>query len=275
MLYERGMRIGRFGLQQYPIRQSQTQPTSRNRHTSPISNSNDLLVASQTKNNLLLGPAMASVALKLSRFAGTAANSGRFSLRLRSRDLTGDITITARSRPSLRSTNSAAASTSPSDFFLRRTIATLPSGEESPLTVGAAADDLEDEFRPDPDTVPYFDEKDLVSDETLWALYERWCRFHRMARDHDEMTRRFGRFKFKARHVYEFNKSGRSYTKGLTQFSDLEPGEFFAPRRCPRTHRTGTRFFTNDRDEVTAICTDGCLETYEGPVWIIRNVKQT
>ena len=143
------------------------------------------------------------------------------------------------------------------------------------MTVGAAADDLEDEFRPDPDTVPYFDEKDLVSDETLWALYERWCRFHRMARDHDEMTRRFGRFKFKARHVYEFNKSGRSYTKGLTQFSDLEPGEFFAPRRCPRTHRTGTRFFTNDRDEVTAICTDGCLETYEGPVWIIRNVKQT
>ncbi|KAM3254584.1 hypothetical protein ACQJBY_048211 [Aegilops geniculata] len=215
---------------------------------------------------------MASVALKLSRFAGTAANSGRFSLRLPSRNLTGDITITAWSRPSLRSPNSAAASTSPSDFFLRRTIATLPSGEESPLTVGAAADDLEDEFRPDLDTVPYFDEKDLVSDETLWALYERWCRFHGMARDHDKMTRRFGRFKFKARHVYEFNKSGRSYTKGLTQFSDLEPGEFFAPRRCPRTHRTGTRFFTNDRDEVTAICTDGCLEKYEGPVWIIRNV---
>ncbi|KAE8808917.1 KDEL-tailed cysteine endopeptidase CEP1 [Hordeum vulgare] len=126
----------------------------------------------------------------------------------------------------------------------------------------------------DPDTVPYFDEKDLVSDETLWALYERWCRFHEMARDHDEMARRFGRFKLKARHVYEFNKSGRSYTKGLTRFSDLEPGEFFAPRRCPRTPRIGSRFFTNDRGEVTAICTDGRLEKYEGPVWKIRNGKQ-
>ncbi|EMS45205.1 KDEL-tailed cysteine endopeptidase CEP1 [Triticum urartu] len=233
---------------------------------------------------------MASVALKLSRspFAGAAANSGRFARSLRGRDRTGDTTLTAR----------------PSDFFLRRSIATIPSGEDPHLPVGAAQDDLDDELRPgnqsifnlrilytswlsaritvfvsvttqDPDTVPYFDEKDLVSDETLWALYERWCRFHGMARDHDEMTRRFGRFKFKARHVYEFNKSGRSYTKGLTQFSDLEPGEFFAPRRCPRTHRTGSRFFTNDRDEVTAICTDGCLEKYEGPVWIIRNVKDS
>ncbi|XBI78992.1 uncharacterized protein LOC119307692 isoform X1 [Triticum dicoccoides] len=247
---------------------------------------------------------MASVALKLSRsrFAGAAANSCRFALSLPGRDLTGDTTINARSRPLLRSPNSAAASTSPSVFFLRRSIATLPSGQDSNLPVGAAPDDLDDELRPgnqsffhlcilytswlaaqimvffsvttqDPDTVPYFDEKDLVSDETLWALYERWCRFHGMARDHDEMTRRFGRFKDTAWHVHEFNKSGRSYTKGLTQFSDLEPEEFFGPRRCPRTPRTGSRFFTNDRDEVTAICTDGCLEKYEGPVWIIRNVK--
>ncbi|KAF7070817.1 hypothetical protein CFC21_076272 [Triticum aestivum] len=219
---------------------------------------------------------MASVALKLSRGAWTNTNSGRFALRLPGRYLTGDTTITARSGPLLRSPNTAAAAafTSPLDSFLRRSIATLPSGEDSHLPVGAAQDDLDDELRPDPDTVPYFDEKDLVSDETLWALYERWCRFHGMARDHDEMTRRFGRFKDTAWHVHEFNKSGRSYTKGLTQFSDLEPEEFFGPRRCPRTHRTGSRFFTNDRDEVTAICTDGCLEKYEGPVWIIRGVKQ-
>ncbi|XP_044946365.1 uncharacterized protein LOC123395430 [Hordeum vulgare subsp. vulgare] len=219
---------------------------------------------------------MASVALKLSRswVAWTTTNSGRFALRLPGGDLAGNTTITARSRQLLRSPNSAAASTSTSDFFLRRSITTLSSGEDPRSPVGAAPDDLEDEFRPDPDTVPYFDEKDLVSDETLWALYERWCRFHEMARDHDEMARRFGRFKLKARHVYEFNKSGRSYTKGLTRFSDLEPGEFFAPRRCPRTPRIGSRFFTNDRGEVTAICTDGRLEKYEGPVWKIRNGKQ-
>ncbi|XBI78990.1 hypothetical protein VPH35_088574 [Triticum aestivum] len=174
---------------------------------------------------------MASVALKLSRAAWTTTNSGRFSLRLPGRDLT----TTARTRPLLRSPNSAAASTSPWDLFLRRGIGTLPSGDDPRLPVGAAPDDLEDELRPDPDTVPFFDEKDLVSDETMWALYERWCRFHGMARDHDEMTRRFGRFKDTAWHVHEFNKSGRSYTKGLTQFSDLEPEEFFGPRRCPRT----------------------------------------
>ncbi|XBH89954.1 hypothetical protein VPH35_081742 [Triticum aestivum] len=175
---------------------------------------------------------MASVALKLSRVAWTTTSSVRFSLRLPGRDLT----MTAQTRP------------------LLRCIATLPSGDDSHLPMGAAADDLEDEVHPDLDTVPYFDEKDLASDETLWALYEPWCCFHGMARDHDEMT--------------------RSYTKGLTQFSDLEPEEFFGPRRYPRTHRTGSRFITNDRDEVKVICTDGCLEKHEGPVWIIPCVKQ-
>lgn len=119
----------------------------------------------------------------------------------------------------------------------------LPSGEDPRLPVGAAAEDLDDELRPgnqsifnlgilytswlaahitvfvsvmtqDPDTVPYFDEKDLVSDETLWALYERWCRFHEMARDHNEMTQRFGRFKDTAWHVYEFNKSVGATPRG-------------------------------------------------------------
>jgi hypothetical protein len=39
------------------------------------------------------------------------------------------------------------------------------------------------------------EEKDLESDEALWALYERWCKYFNEERDRDEMARRFSKLK--------------------------------------------------------------------------------
>uniref|UniRef100_A0A0E0MLC2 Cathepsin propeptide inhibitor domain-containing protein n=1 Tax=Oryza punctata TaxID=4537 RepID=A0A0E0MLC2_ORYPU len=66
-------------------------------------------------------------------------------------------------------------------------------------------------FVDDPDTCFAHDEKDLESDEAVWALYERWCSFHSVEPDHDDMVRRFGYFKDTAHRIIEFNKSGKSY----------------------------------------------------------------
>ncbi|CAN6280649.1 unnamed protein product [Urochloa humidicola] len=48
-------------------------------------------------------------------------------------------------------------------------------------------------------------EKDLESDEALWALYERWCKAFNKERDHAEMVRRFPEFKFSAIIVNNWN----------------------------------------------------------------------
>lgn len=50
------------------------------------------------------------------------------------------------------------------------------------------------------------DDKDLVLDEAMWALYERWCKAWGQERDRDEMLRRFDYFKDTALHVDRFNK---------------------------------------------------------------------
>nr|XP_034578903.1 uncharacterized protein LOC117842538 [Setaria viridis]TKW35363.1 hypothetical protein SEVIR_2G366100v2 [Setaria viridis] len=34
-------------------------------------------------------------------------------------------------------------------------------------------------------------EKDMESDEAMWALYQRWCEHFKIERDHDDMIRRF------------------------------------------------------------------------------------
>ncbi|CAN6343169.1 unnamed protein product [Urochloa humidicola] len=77
----------------------------------------------------------------------------------------------------------------------------------------------------DPATTFNHGEEDLASEEAMWALYERWCAFHGIKRDRDEMLRRFGGFKEKARSIHEFNQSGASYTKQLGVGADRTPEE--------------------------------------------------
>lgn len=84
----------------------------------------------------------------------------------------------------------------------------------------------------DPATCFAHDEKDFESNETVWALYERWCSFHSAEHDHDDMVRWFGCFKDRARRIIEFNKSSKPYTWGvgawgLNIFDDMTPEELF------------------------------------------------
>lgn len=48
-------------------------------------------------------------------------------------------------------------------------------------------------------------DKDMESDEAVWALYERWCKVFKKQRDPAEMARRFKIFKFYAEYVHDWN----------------------------------------------------------------------
>lgn len=48
-------------------------------------------------------------------------------------------------------------------------------------------------------------EKDLESDEAIWALYERWCKAHNKKRDQSDMARRFKLFRMFAKSVHNWN----------------------------------------------------------------------
>ncbi|CAM0880564.1 unnamed protein product [Alopecurus aequalis] len=213
---------------------------------------------------------MASVASKLSRAARLATAPRPFAPRQFRHGLVGNTTFPILTRPLIVRANGTAASSWGPRFF-RRGLANLPAGEDSAggLPAGAEPEDLEDEddpYAPDPATIFHYDEKDLASEESMWALYERWCSFFKVARSHDEMRRRFALFKWKARDIYEFNKSGESYTKGLNHYSDMEPHEFFTPRRAKRKPRTGSHVFYNENDEITAILTNGVLRVKPVPM---------
>lgn len=87
----------------------------------------------------------------------------------------------------------------------------------------------------DPATTCTPAEEDMASEEAMWALHERWCAFHDVKRDRDDMLRRFGFFKDKARSIHEFNQSGASYTKLLNKRADHTPEEranFVLRGRC-------------------------------------------
>ncbi|KAL6643925.1 hypothetical protein ACP70R_018691 [Stipagrostis hirtigluma subsp. patula] len=113
-------------------------------------------------------------------------------------------------------------------LLLRRGLAMIPSDHSPGPDLPPA--DCYDPYCFDPEapgnqTCFAYDEKDLASEEAMWALYERWCSFYEVRRDHDDMVRRFQGFKAKAREIHEFNKSGKSYTKGLFETSDWTPEE--------------------------------------------------
>ncbi|KAG2658515.1 hypothetical protein PVAP13_1KG255035 [Panicum virgatum] len=61
-------------------------------------------------------------------------------------------------------------------------------------------------------------EDDLVSDEAMWSLYERWCKVFNQERDSDEMARRFKEFKENVLLGYRVNNSGLPYKLELNEF---------------------------------------------------------
>ncbi|OEL20185.1 hypothetical protein BAE44_0018796 [Dichanthelium oligosanthes] len=56
-----------------------------------------------------------------------------------------------------------------------------------------------------PDDAKTPTQKDVESDEAVWALYERWCKAHNKERDHAEMSRRFKIFRHYAKDVHHWN----------------------------------------------------------------------
>lgn len=71
-----------------------------------------------------------------------------------------------------------------------------------------------------------FTEKDLVSDESLWDLYQRWRSHHTVARDLSEKRRRFNVFKANVDHIHRVNKMDRPYKLRLNKFGDMTNHEF-------------------------------------------------
>ncbi|KAI5013347.1 hypothetical protein ZWY2020_028301, partial [Hordeum vulgare] len=61
-------------------------------------------------------------------------------------------------------------------------------------------------------------EKDLESDKTFWALYERWCEAFNQKLDHDEKVQWFNTFKKTVLHIHK--KPNVGYRRGITKFAD-------------------------------------------------------
>ena len=68
---------------------------------------------------------------------------------------------------------------------------------------------------------PLVDENSIKSKESLWALYESWCKYYEVSRDREEMVRRFRSFKASVMRVYKMNNSGSSQVSQLSAFADL------------------------------------------------------
>ncbi|WOL01365.1 vignain-like [Canna indica] len=89
-----------------------------------------------------------------------------------------------------------------------------------------------------------FNEVNLASDESLWALYERWQSHHGVPRSPDEKRMRFDVFKANANYVFESNKNAKPYKLSLNKFGDMMKEEF------KRTY-TGLRMNTHHRSSVS------------------------
>ncbi|KAL3819309.1 hypothetical protein ACJIZ3_005214 [Penstemon smallii] len=71
-----------------------------------------------------------------------------------------------------------------------------------------------------------FTEKDLVSDERLWDLYEKWRSHHTVSRDLTEKQKRFNVFKANVQHIHEENQMDKPYKLKLNKFADMTNHEF-------------------------------------------------
>ncbi|KAK3124100.1 hypothetical protein QOZ80_8AG0640430 [Eleusine coracana subsp. coracana] len=79
---------------------------------------------------------------------------------------------------------------------------------------------------PAPASALDFGEEDLVSEEALWALYERWRGRHAVSRDLGDKARRFNVFRENVRLIHEFNQRDAPYKLRLNRFGDLTADEF-------------------------------------------------
>jgi KDEL-tailed cysteine endopeptidase len=91
-----------------------------------------------------------------------------------------------------------------------------------------------------------FGEHDLASDDSLWALYERWRSHHTVARDLDEKARRFNVFRENVRLIHEFNRGDAPYKLRLNRFGDMTADEF---RRAYASSRIGHHRMFRGRKE--------------------------
>ncbi|KAE8806365.1 hypothetical protein D1007_17417 [Hordeum vulgare] len=143
---------------------------------------------------------------------------------------------------------SVTASRSPtSDLRTRRLSQSIHSGATNANIPGSAN-------RPPHERVEFVaSDKDLESNEALWALYGRWCEFYDEERDHDGMVRRFDTFKEAAFRVDRVNKANLPYTLKLSQYADGKLAELMC-NRCfgrepppdPADYREEGKFFIYD-----------------------------
>lgn len=74
------------------------------------------------------------------------------------------------------------------------------------------------------------DEKDLESDEALWALYERWCKAFNQERSLEEMARRFSKFKQTVLMLDSNKKARLPYRLEINWFADGKDIELVRPK---------------------------------------------
>ncbi|CAM0911653.1 unnamed protein product [Alopecurus aequalis] len=98
---------------------------------------------------------------------------------------------------------------------------------------------------PAPATALDFGEKDLASEESLWALYERWRAQHTVSRNLGEKARRFNVFKENVRLIHEFNLRDEPYKLRLNRFGDMTADEF--SRAYASSRIAHHRMFRGDR----------------------------
>ncbi|KAM3309649.1 hypothetical protein ACQJBY_030744 [Aegilops geniculata] len=84
-------------------------------------------------------------------------------------------------------------------------------------------------------------DKDLASEESLWAMYERWCENHSVEREIGDKTWRFNVFKENARMIHEFNQQDVPYKLSLNLFGDMTDEE------VDRTYGRCSNIRSNDR----------------------------
>ncbi|KAM3296853.1 hypothetical protein ACQJBY_038949 [Aegilops geniculata] len=95
-------------------------------------------------------------------------------------------------------------------------------------------------------------DKDLASEDSLRALYERWCEHYRVARDLDDKTRRFNVFKENARMIHKFYQGDALYKLSINLFGDMTDEEVHrAYGRCSNIKSDGRKHrrqgqFTDD-----------------------------
>lgn len=72
-----------------------------------------------------------------------------------------------------------------------------------------------------------FHEKELETEESFWALYERWrSHYHVADINHHKKHTQFNVFKSNLQHVHNTNKMNKPYKLKLNKFADMTSHEF-------------------------------------------------